>query len=499
MADLSKLSDADLEALQSGAMDKVSDAGLQLIAGETPYNNPAAAFLDAAGSGLAPMGIPVGTYYDKLMAFTEGVPEQQAKAQRIQRSRDNPASSGAGALTSMLLSMRASPQMFNSGKLADKIVSPLGKKIANVGLNTAVGAASGATGGFLANPDEDTTRIDNAKQSALVGALMSGGLSGLQQAFGGRQGAERLAFKALKPGKQEETEVLQDAGESIGRTLLDTGVLESKRGNITNLPIIKQLRDLFPRLPAGREAIKENIANVRKEVGSGIGNIVNRVDDAVGSQPVINRKEVAGRVREAMALNPQSTDYIDDASALNKRLVKMVEAGDLAPNKAQTLKEELQDQILASNKNLQQIVTDPIEKQAMEAERNVLAEMLGEQVEKRTPEASQPYKELLKGYSNLSKAKDVIDSTVASERSQSWRKVGVPIPMLGAWGMSRFVEKPEQALIPGAIVTAFLAAQKYGPQVGAMLLDKSINSPALNAGAQSTWNMIKDAQERGNQ
>lgn len=160
MTDLSRLSDADLEAVLAGDMASVSDEGLAAITGEQAPVEPAPY---GAGSELL-SGLTFG-FGDELRSMVTGEPLEAIQAGQEAYRQENPwLSTGlniAGSLPTALI----------PGLGTANVLSKLGTG-AKVG-RTLGAATSGATYGGLTGAGEAAQgeRAEGAKEGALFGAI----------------------------------------------------------------------------------------------------------------------------------------------------------------------------------------------------------------------------------------------------------------------------------------------------------------------------------------
>jgi len=200
MPDLSKLSDEDLAALQSGDMSKMSDEGLSHISGQ-PAMPDEPSLRGGSVRGLIDLVRP---------GFTSGVGHGAVKEASLgnvdpSAASDDPVGQAVGKYGTK------GAMMVETGGLA---AAP-----ATVGGRIAAGAALNGAEGALQKPEGDDTLGERAKNggvSALLGGLLTAGGEGLMKLLG--KGAKVASdIRDVKSGQMANraAQAIDDAGTAI--------------------------------------------------------------------------------------------------------------------------------------------------------------------------------------------------------------------------------------------------------------------------------------------
>jgi len=239
--DLTKLSDADLMALQAGDLSKVSDQGLShLSGGSTPSprqsRTPIIGSLLSGGlRGAGEIGATLMTPYDMLMGNTKSIgnPERRAAINSavdslneglgVSQSLEAAGKLGAeiagtagvgGAIAKGMSAIpavaKSAPNLINavqsSGMTAGKSAPGLMGGIQNMATRAAGGAISGGASAGLINPDE-----------AGVGAALGGGLPVAMKGVGAAAGAVGNKLSdALRMGVSDDVANLAKRANELG-------------------------------------------------------------------------------------------------------------------------------------------------------------------------------------------------------------------------------------------------------------------------------------------
>jgi len=239
--DLTKLSDADLMALQAGDLSKVSDQGLShLSGGSTPSprqsRTPIIGSLLSGGlRGAGEIGATLMTPYDMLMGNTKSIgnPERRAAINSavdslneglgVSQPLESVGKLGAeiagtagvgGAIAKGMSAIpavaKAAPNLINavqsSGMTAGKSAPGLMGGIQNMATRAAGGAISGGASAGLINPDE-----------AGVGAALGGGLPVAMKGVGAAAGAVGNKLSdALRMGVSDDVANLAKRANELG-------------------------------------------------------------------------------------------------------------------------------------------------------------------------------------------------------------------------------------------------------------------------------------------
>ena len=209
--DLAKLSDADLAALQSGDLTKVSDKGLEHLSGNAPKAKPTLAdaylsqgkaytdpdFQTIASTGMTDIPVAIGELTG--LASPEYIRQREAKYQAAAQR----AGTGAGFGRGMFGAITGAPLAAIPG-------APVGMGLlGRVGL----GAATGAGIGAIAQPTSGQGNFLAEKgQQALGGALIGGGLPVVGAGLG--LGANWLS--ALRDRLSPDMNALRITREALG-------------------------------------------------------------------------------------------------------------------------------------------------------------------------------------------------------------------------------------------------------------------------------------------
>lgn len=421
--------------------------------------NPKYEALTDAGFGTIPV---IGSYQDKLRSLISGKPEEEVKKRRDALAREYSNYAKVGTV----------------GGIISQLALPTGIPAAASRLGRVAQAAlSGAVMGGLTNAKDTNERIENIKS----GGLWSGGLStlgeGVQRLLGGRQNAERLAFKALRPTAADEALVASDKGREVGATLLDNGVL----GGI---------------LPPSRETMLSRIKDVKNETGKGIGDIITNLDKAVAGKPVISRKEAVASIREGLNLNPQDRNFTANAKDLNQELQRMLESGDLTPSDAQKLKQQLQLRIGNFDKDPSALVREGIPAKVDRSERDYVSKKLETLAKENLPDKGADYLAAKDKYGNLSTAEEVAQATANRDNATSWFNKGTGLPGgIGILGLTRLGLNPAIAGTAAGGLILGKGIANYGTQGLAKFLNTEIDPFSTARATQSIWQQIKKAND----
>ncbi len=225
---------------------------------------------------------------------------------------------------------------------ASAAITALGETAAGTGLKgwlarmAGTGATSAAQGGIqggLTNPNEGGSRIENAKEGALIGAVAGPVMQTVAEAPGAIKAglsnlAQTEAFKALNPSKTKDVIKLVQEGKApkIGQTLRDTGVV---RG-----------------IPTTNSGIANRVNTALEESGETFGKFIDDIaahaDDLNKSrgssqnlpmvaQPKIgiSRKAIADHLEQELIDAHQGIPTLEDQAAkMQKLITRFREGGD---------------------------------------------------------------------------------------------------------------------------------------------------------------------------
>lgn len=181
--DMSKLSDADLQAVAAGELHKVSDAGLQILAGANPPKFKYGAG-DAALQGMT-MGFSdeIGALKDQIVngsGYSANLRDRRLAQQMYERENPGAALSaefGGAATVSLIPGVGAYNLM-----RAPAVAARLGPMAARYGGAAVTGAVTGGITG--AGTAEEGKRLEGATRGAVTGAVLGPAVTGGVQLFG---------------------------------------------------------------------------------------------------------------------------------------------------------------------------------------------------------------------------------------------------------------------------------------------------------------------------
>jgi len=446
-------------------------------------------------------GLPfgLGDKADNALGLLTGRKPEDVDAFFEQLGQESPTASNVGSALGVANAFVTDPLkalgLMNKVPALGRLTTPLSKLFDTVkggkAVNRTARIAQGSlTGGADAALREDAT-LDDVKTGFGLGAILPGFLEGGQAVLGGKMAANRAAVKALRPTAGQAGTMNAGQAQNVGRALLDQGVVTPFAARST---IQKRLGSAGSLKTATQEGSLPSGA--LGEVGRNLGGYLNRADDAAKGAQVINRRQVAGRVRDKIGLNPQTTDFPLEQKALNEKLLRMTEGGDLSIKEAQAVKKIGQDK-LNMDKAKDSQLREAMDVRVDRAERDVLAEEISAQQARFSPNEAKAYKQSAKDYAGLIKASKIINKTVDREGTVGSMLQGGVIPGLGIAGTIGFAAR--SPVTSGAILTAatLLAGQRrYGSQMAASGLNKDFNTSALTRGAMNLWQHLKDKEEQ---
>jgi hypothetical protein len=165
--DLSKLSDADLAAVQAGDMSKVSDEGLALISGKSTPKSRVRAIMDASRDTAAGLLRGAGSIGATLVSPTDILSDAMAGRPLMQSNRERRAAMDAALGT---LGADTNSTMYGLGKTAAEI------------------AGTAGAGGMLARGATMAGVPANVARLLEAGGLVRGGNYGAKVAAGAAAG-----------------------------------------------------------------------------------------------------------------------------------------------------------------------------------------------------------------------------------------------------------------------------------------------------------------------
>jgi len=190
MAEISKLSDTDLAAVAAGDFSKVSDAGLAILAGQTPPKFQHGAFDSALQGATFGLADEVGAIKDSVLGsgtYSDNLRDRGLA--RAQYERANPvqafgAEMGGAAATALVPGLGA-----YRAATAPAIAARFGPNVARYAGATTGGAVSGAVTGAGTAPEGE--RVQGAIRGGVTGAIAGPAVTGTLQAAGKAGGLVR--------------------------------------------------------------------------------------------------------------------------------------------------------------------------------------------------------------------------------------------------------------------------------------------------------------------
>lgn len=340
--DLSGLSDADVQALASGDMGKVSDEGLSHIMGgktEPDYKGAAQAGSEHMGNailqGYGPQAAaatePLTTKIGDMMTgqnvsaqLPDYVHRRDENIQRLKTEEKNfPGSSTAGTVVGTLASSAPMGSAIMKAPAVAGLVgmaAPEGAGLAAKGLalagRTAGAAASAGLQGLITNPGDTEGEVNPLQAeehlkggalSAAVAAPLSLGGEAVQTAgeYLGpkvKDVAERLAYRALGPFKRGVNQTGYKANE-IGRAALDNGVIGW--------------------VPRSGETLADRAAEASKTAGAKLGSITDELSGLEGGaiKSGVSRDQIANNLKKELLVNSD----IPGVEENNSKFAKWIE------------------------------------------------------------------------------------------------------------------------------------------------------------------------------
>lgn len=180
MADLTKLSDADLAAVAAGDFSKVSDAGLQVLAGQNPPKFQHGAFDSALQGATFGFADELGAAKDAMLGrggYSENLKDRRVAQQLYERQNPGKALSAelGGAASFSLIPGLGMANLARTPAIAAR----LGPTATRYAAATLGGATSGAITG--AGTAEEGKRLEGAVRGGVTGAVVGPAVTGALQ------------------------------------------------------------------------------------------------------------------------------------------------------------------------------------------------------------------------------------------------------------------------------------------------------------------------------
>lgn len=484
MSGLGNLTDEELDAIERGDLSSLSDASLASVEAALGAKDLNKSPSDTLSNVLASAdafsqsvlkSIPVaGSYYEDFVSKLINKPVEEVRQFSQQLAKENPMSSGIGTATGIgaqfftpSIGLASADRIKKIAKLMK--VSP---ETAARFLRTAEGAA--VSGGETAL--SKGTSVDDALISAALGGGLSGGLEGLQAFLGGKRGAEQAAVSALR-GKDSWNEKNFDDINRLGRVLLDEGIVTPFA---SRKEILKRIRDRID------------------TSGKIIGDKVSKLNVASEGLPIISRRDSSRRVFNELLPSPQMATYNKEYKRIGDWFEEAVEKGDLSADDAHKMRKELRESFNPrKDPNGPSRVRTDTESKAAElarAEHDVLGDILTEQMVDRVSLADA--KEFNKARRLNRDLRNLEEPSLSGvSRETMIGKTSPLVPGIGAYGIVAGLSQPQFALPVAALVTGGAFANKYGSQLKASALNKTLNQTGTALGTNSLWDFIARKEE----
>lgn len=345
--DLSKLSDADLEALNSGDLSRVSDAGLSVLSGESPapakkertwhddlkdaYSGQLKSAMNISQTLMTPVNRLIdkvqgneGGSFDKrnAKAFDDGAlagaDQKSAAFQTGKTLGDIELTMPAGNVVGAGLKGLGLTKLGNAVQTGGMSIGPGGNAFTRAGSRVAGGAINGGVTAGLANPDEaGTGAAVGAAFPTVVGAAGKAG-NMVRNAFTPTDSA--LARKAV-----EEYGIPLSASD-----ITDNSLVKGARSVLDDIPFIGRIGD------AQKQAKQ---AGFNRAVGRTFGADADKLTPEVMSA---SRKDIGNRLNQVWQNNTLKVDddFLNQLGSIEAEATKK-----LNPEQASAVKRQIDNLI----------------------------------------------------------------------------------------------------------------------------------------------------------
>lgn len=357
---------------------------------------------------------------------------------------------GLPGLSKYLVASEEAPLIVNSAKA----LGVSAKTAARLFRPLVAGAEGGALG-FATKAKDMDERLSNTR----IGGELGGGLSStaeLLSAYLGRGGRDvESVLRAIGTTSADSADLNPEQRKQLAETILKNKVLDNGLG-----------------VPVGIRGINKNIEELKNTSGKAVGDVIGQLPN----EPIISRQKTARMVQDELSPNPVARDFVEQQGKLSKHLTDMIEAGDLTPQEAQTLKMQLRTKANVGSNGFAPSLDEAQALQVNKAEGNALANQLDEQVGVHNPAGLEDYLSNKKTYGQALKAKDITQA--ATDRAAFKQPRGeASTASIGHYLGSKLSQTPF-------------------PAAYAKFLNQGVNPASTAYGSNVIWNLLQPQQSQ---